>query len=402
MKSVFLLQKYQFFFMLGKKLQFLFSILLIAIISQAQSPIPAADQTEIYFHKLNGKQLGIVANQTSRIGSSHLVDSLLNTGFTIAKVFAPEHGFRGQAEAGAHINNGLDSKTSLPIVSLYGSNKKPSAENLKSIELMIFDIQDVGARFYTYISTLTYVMEACAENDIPLLILDRPNPNGHYIDGPVLEKEFQSFVGLLPIPVVHGMTMGELALMINGEGWLKNQIQCELDIVPVKNYNHSMTYPLAVAPSPNLPNDNSIVLYPSLCFFEGTPISIGRGTNFPFEVIGYPRSKNKDFSFQPKSIAGKSVYPKFENQLCYGLDLRNYSADCNRPNKLNLQYIIDFYSSYPEKDKFFSNFFNLLAGTDKLQEQIKAGMTEEEIRMSWETELNAFKAKRKKYLLYTD
>lgn len=402
MKSVFLLQKYQFFFMLGKKLQFLFSILLIAIISQAQSPIPAADQTDIYFHKLNGKQLGIVANQTSRIGSSHLIDSLLNTGFTIAKVFAPEHGFRGQAEAGAHINNGLDSKTGLPIVSLYGSNKKPSAENLEGIELMIFDIQDVGVRFYTYISTLTYVMEACAENDIPLLILDRPNPNGHYIDGPVLEKEFQSFVGLLPIPVVHGMTMGELALMINGEGWLKDQVQCEIDIIPVKNYNHSMTYPLAIAPSPNLPNDNSIALYPSLCFFEGTPISIGRGTDFPFEVIGYPESKNKDFTFQPKSIAGKSVYPKFKDQLCYGLDLRNYSADCNRPNKLNLQYIIDFYSSYPEKDEFFSNFFNLLAGTDKLQKQIKAGMTEEEIRMSWETELNAFKAKRKKYLLYTD
>lgn len=402
MKSVFLLQKYQFFFMLGKKLQFLFSILLIAIISQAQSPISAADQTDIYFHKLNGKQLGIVANQTSRIGSSHLIDSLLNTGFTIAKVFAPEHGFRGQAEAGAHINNGLDSKTGIPIISLYGSNKKPSAENLNGIDLLIFDIQDVGTRFYTYISTLTYVMEACAENDIPLLILDRPNPNGHYIDGPVLEKEFQSFVGLLPIPVVHGMTMGELALMINGEGWLKDQIQCKIDIIPVKNYNHSMAYSLPVAPSPNLPNDNSIALYPSLCFFEGTPISIGRGTDFPFEVIGYPESKNKDFSFQPKSIAGKSVYPKFENQLCYGLDLRNYSADCNRPNKLNLQYIIDFYSSYPEKDTFFSDFFNLLAGTDKLQEQIKAGMTEEEIRMSWETELNAFKAKRKKYLLYTD
>lgn len=402
MKSVFLLQKYQFFFMLGKKLQFLFSILLIAIISQAQSPIPAADQTDIYFHKLNGKQLGVVANQTSRIGSTHLIDSLLNTGFTIAKVFAPEHGFRGQAEAGAHINNGLDSKTGLPIVSLYGSNKKPSAENLNGIDLLIFDIQDVGARFYTYISTLTYVMEACAENDIPLLILDRPNPNGHYIDGPVLEKEFQSFVGLLPIPVVHGMTMGELALMINGEGWLKDQVQCEIDIIPVKNYNHSMAYSLPVAPSPNLPNDNSIALYPSLCFFEGTPISIGRGTDFPFEVMGYPESKNKSFSFQPKSIAGKSVYPKFENQLCYGLDLRNYSADCNRPNKLNLQYIIDFYSSYPEKDTFFSDFFNLLAGTDKLQEQIKAGMTEEEIRMSWETELNAFKAKRKKYLLYTD
>jgi uncharacterized protein YbbC (DUF1343 family) len=388
--------------MLGKKLQFLFLMLLIANISLAQSPVPAANQTTLYFPNLKGKQLGIVANQTSRIGSIHLVDSLLNEGFKILKVFAPEHGFRGQAEAGAHISNGLDSKTGIPIVSLYGANKKPSVESLDGIELLIFDIQDVGARFYTYISTLTYVMEACAENDIPLLILDRPNPNGHYIDGPVLEEEFQSFVGLLPIPVVHGMTIGELALMINGEGWLKNKVQCNLNIIPVKDYNHSMSYHICVAPSPNLPNDNSIALYPSLCFFEGTPISIGRGTDSPFEVIGYPNSPEKNFSFQPKSIIGKSAYPKFEDQLCYGLDLRAFSKNFNRPNKLNLNYIIDFYTSYPDKEKFFTNFFNLLAGTDKLQDQIKAGLSEEEIRKTWDADLNAFKAKRKKYLLYTD
>ncbi len=388
--------------MLGKKLQFLFLIFIFTACSQAQNPIPGADQSNKYFHFLANKKLGIVANQTSRIGSLHLVDSLQKAGFDIQKVFAPEHGFRGQAEAGAHIHNGLDSISGLSVVSLHGKYKKPSNESLQDIDLMIFDIQDVGARFYTYISTLTYVMEACAENNIPLLILDRPNPNGHYIDGPVLEKEFQSFVGLLPIPVVHGMTIAEMALMINGEGWLENQIKCELHIVPVKNYNHQIIYNLPIAPSPNLPNDNSIALYPSLCFFEGTPLSIGRGTDFPFEVIGYPESKEKNFTFEPRSIKGKSKYPKFENQLCYGLDLRNFSANYNRPEQINLQYIIDFYASYPEKEEFFSSFFNLLAGNDKLQEQIKAGLSEEEIRMSWKTDLSAFKAKRKKYLLYTD
>lgn len=388
--------------MLCKKQQFLYIFMLFTLLSCAQSSIPAADQTNLYFQQLNGKQIGIVANQTSRICSVHLVDSLINAGFNIQKVYAPEHGFRGQAEAGAHITNGIDSKTGLNIVSLYGDNKKPTADNLKGIELLIFDIQDVGARFYTYISSLAYVMEACAENNIPLMILDRPNPNGHYIDGPILEKEFQSFVGLLPIPVVHGMTLGELAQMINGEGWLKNQIQCELTIIPVKNYNHQKPYHLPVSPSPNLPNDNAIALYPSLCFFEGTPVSIGRGTDFPFEIIGYPDFSEKGFSFQPKSIDGKSLHPKFENQKCFGIDLRSYSKKCNRTNKLDLHYIIDFYSSYPDKNQFFTDFFNLLAGTDKLQEQIKAGWTENEIRQSWEPKLNAFKMKRKKYLLYPD
>lgn len=388
--------------MLSKNLHFLFIFVLLAFISCAQSPIPAADQTDQYFQLLTGKQLGIVANQTSRIGTIHLVDSLVNAGFRIQNVFAPEHGFRGEAEAGAQINSQVDLKTGIPIVSLYGDNKKPSAENLKGIELLVFDIQDVGTRFYTYISTLTYVMEACAENNIPLLILDRPNPNAHYVDGPVLEKEFESFVGLLPIPVVHGMTLGELANMINGEGWLKNKIECKLMIIPVKNYNHQMPYHLPFAPSPNLPNDNAIALYPSLCFFEGTNVSIGRGTDFPFEVIGYPDYLKKGFSFQPKSIPGKSVHPKFENQICYGLDLRAYSKKYRRSNKLDLQYLIDFYSSYSDKNNFFTTYFKLLAGTDKLEEQIKAGWSENEIRKSWEPELNAFKIKRKKYLLYPD
>jgi len=245
-------------------------------------------------------------------------------------------------------------------------------------------------------------MEACAENDIPLLILDRPNPNAHYVDGPVLEKEYQSFVGLLPIPVVHGMTLGEMALMINGEGWLENQVKCELKIIPVKNYNHQLIYKIDIAPSPNLPNDNAIALYPSLCFFEGTPLSIGRGTEFPFEVIGYPESQIKSFSFQPKSIKGKSEYPKFENQTCYGIDLREFSNTNQRSNKIDLQYLFDFYSTYPEQTEFFSDFFNLLAGNNKLQAQIKSGISENEIRASWEPELSDFKLNRKKYLLYSD
>lgn len=388
--------------MLSKKFHFLHLLFFLSLVSCAQSPLPAADQTTLYFNLLKDKHIGIVANQTSRIENVHLVDSLVNAGFNIQKVFAPEHGFRGEAEAGAHINNGFDTKTGLPIISLHGNNKKPSAANLSGIDLVIFDIQDVGARFYTYISTLTYVMEACAENNIPLLILDRPNPNAHYVDGPVLKNEFQSFVGLLPIPVIHGMTLAEMAQMINGEGWLKNQIKCELIIIPVKYYNHQMSYHVPIAPSPNLPNDNAIALYPSLCFFEGTPLSIGRGTYFPFEVIGYPEFTKNYFSFEPRSIAGKSENPKFESQVCYGLDLRSFSKNCHRPNKLNLQYLIDFYSSYPNKEHFFTDFFNLLAGNNRLQEQIKAGKSEAEIRQSWEPELGAFKDKRKKYLLYPD
>ncbi len=388
--------------MLSKKFQFLYLLGFLSMVSCAQSPLPAADQTDLYFHLLKDKQIGIVANQTSRIANVHLVDSLINAGFHLKKVFAPEHGFRGDAEAGAYIQNGIDSKTGLPLISLHGKNKKPSSENLKGIDILIFDIQDVGVRFYTYISTLTYVMEACAENNIPLLILDRPNPNANYVDGPVLEKEFQSFIGLFPIPIVHGMTLGEMAEMINGEGWLKNRIKCELKIIPVKNYNHKMRYAVPIAPSPNLPNDNAIALYPSLCFFEGTPLSIGRGTEFPFEVIGYPQYTDKDFSFLPESIKGKSEHPKFENQVCYGVDLRDFSLKNERPHKINLNYIIDFYSTYSDKDQFFTSFFNLLAGNNKLQEQIKSGKTEKEIRNSWEPDLNNFKLKRKKYLLYAD
>jgi len=388
--------------MLSKKLHFLFLLLTISLFSCAQKPITGAEQTNLYFSKLEGNKIGIVANQTSRIGNIHLVDSLLNAGFDLVKVFSPEHGFRGSAEAGAIIDSDIDSKTGLPIISLYGSNKKPKMDDLKGIDILIFDIQDVGVRFYTYISTLTYVMEACAENNIPLLIFDRPNPNAHYIDGPILEKKFQSFVGLLPIPVVHGMTLGEMALMINGEKWLTNQVQCKLEVIQIQHYNHQTIYQLPVSPSPNLPNDNAIALYPSLCFFEGTNISIGRGTDFPFEVFGYPNLQNKDFSFKPKSISGKSEHPLFENQICFGIDLRKFTNNGNRLYKLDLQYIIDIYNSYPDKSNFFTDYFNLLAGTDKLHNQIKAGLSEVEIRKSWEADLNEFKLKRYKYILYRD
>jgi len=385
--------------MLSKKRQFLLAFLLLSLYSLAQ-PIPAADQTEMYFPLLKGKKIGIVANQTSLIGQTHLVDSLLQAGFSVIRVFAPEHGFRGQAEAGALLSDGKDPKTGLPIVSLYGKHKKPFPEDLKGIDILIFDIQDVGARFYTYISTLAYVMEACAENNVPLLLLDRPNPNGNYVDGPVLEKEFQSFIGLLPIPVVHGMTLGEMAQMINGEGWLQNQAQCNIKVIPVKNYTHQTPYHVPIAPSPNLPNDLSIELYPSLCFFEGTPLSIGRGTEFPFQVLGYPAYADTSFSFTPKSIEGKSLHPKFKNERCYGIEFNKTEPE--RVNQLNLQLLMDMYAGYPDKEHFFTNFFNLLAGNNTLQKQIAQGLSVSAIRASWEPQLEQFKTKRTKYLLYAE
>ena len=363
--------------------------------------LPGAYQTKEYFPILKNQKVGIVSNQSSLIGRTHIVDSLLSSQINIVRVFAPEHGFRGKAEAGAHIANGKDSKTGLEVISLYGKNKKPSSLQLKGIDVMVFDLQGVGLRFYTYISTLTYIMEACAENHISLIILDRPNPNGHYIDGPVLESDYKSFVGLLPIPVVYGMTDGELAQMINGEYWLNDSISCDIKVIKIKNYNHDTEYELPINPSPNLPNFQSIYLYASLCFFEGTPISIGRGTEKPFQHIGYPEYPKHHYSFTPKSIAGVSVHPKFENQICYGVDLSDkYQEITQKPHQLNLSYLIEFYKTYPEKEKFFNNFFKKLAGTHQLQEQIKNGLSEDEIRESWQDDLNDFKRKREKYLLY--
>tara|TARA_R110002049_G_scaffold116110_1_gene268453 strand:+ start:12583 stop:13812 length:1230 start_codon:yes stop_codon:yes gene_type:complete len=371
--------------------------------------IVGANQTENYLPLLNGKRVGIVANQTSVIfkndenqktedeSYTHLVDSLVTLKVNITKVFAPEHGFRGTADAGEIIKDRMDTKTGLPIVSLYGNNKKPSKEQLKNIDLLIFDIQDVGARFYTYISTLHYVMEACAENNIPLLLLDRPNPNGHYIDGPILETAHKSFVGMHPVPVVHGMTIGEYAHMINGEKWLENGMQCELKVIPIKNYNHSLPYSLPIKPSPNLPNDQAINLYPSLCFFEGTNVNAGRGTNTQFQVFGSPflDPNNYTFKFTPKSNEG-AKHPKHENKVCYGEDLTGFE----NLNGLNLNWLIEAYKNTEEQTEFFNDFFTKLAGTKKLQAQIESGLTEAQIKASWKEGLESFKKTREKYLIY--
>ena len=363
--------------------------------------LPGAYQTTDYLPFIKNKKVGIISNQSSLINGTHLVDSLLKLDINIVRAFAPEHGFRGKAEAGAYLKDGIDSKTGLQVISLYGKNKKPSPEQLTDIEIMIFDLQGVGLRFYTYISTLTYVMEACAESNISLIILDRPNPNGHYIDGPVLKPEHKSFVGLLPIPVVYGMTDGELALMINGEGWLNEGIKCELFIIEMKNYQHESEYELPIKPSPNLPNFQSVYLYSSLCFFEGTPISIGRGTDKPFQQIGYPQFRDTSYSFNPMSIEGVSKHPKFENEKCYGLDLSSkYSSITKKPKQIDLSYLIHFYESYPNKANFFNPFFEKLAGTSNLRKQIEAGWSETKIRESWQAELNSFKEMRIKYLLY--
>jgi uncharacterized protein YbbC (DUF1343 family) len=365
--------------------------------------ITAAEQTELYLPILKNKKVALVVNPTSTIGKTHLVDSLFNLKINVVKVFAPEHGYKGTADAGEHLSNDRDKKLNLEIISLYGNHKKPTVEDLANIDIIVFDIQDVGARFYTYISTLNYVMQAAAENNIPLLILDRPNPNGHYVDGPVLEKKYASFVGMHPIPVVHGMTIGEYAQMVNGENWLstgKSRFRCNLQIIKCKNYTHHSFYKLPIKPSPNLPNMTSIYLYPSICFFEGTSLSLGRGTNKPFQQFGGPNLKNYIYSFVPKSIEG-AKNPPCINQVCFGKDLSNLSIDSLQHNdKINLSYIIEAYQNCSAKDKFFIPFLSSLAGTEKLEQQIKQGLTEVEIRKSWQANLQKFKLTRLKYLLY--
>ena len=354
-----------------------------------------AEQFLQYLPLLEGKRVGLVVNHTARIGHKHLLDTLLARGVQVQKIFVPEHGFRGEADAGENIDNSYDRTTGLPIVSLYGNQKKPSQAHLADIDLVLFDIQDVGARFYTYISTLHYVMEACAEQQKQLLVLDRPNPHGDYTDGPVLKKEFTSFVGLHPIPVVYGLTMAELANMINGEGWLADSRQCPLLIVPMRHYQRSKRYSLPLPPSPNLPNDQAIALYPSLCFFEGTIISVGRGTPFPFQVLGYPHRAFGDFEFRPQPGKGAKK-PLYDNQLCYGIDLRQATI----ARRLDLQYLIDFYQKAPDKKQFFTNFFDKLAGNSTLRKQITDGLSEEEIRASWQKDLENYQAMREKYLIY--
>ena len=363
----------------------------------AQKPIAGAEQFFRYIPQLAGKKVALVVNQTSVVVNTHLVDTLKKKKVNIVKIFGPEHGFRGKADAGEHVNTDKDSATGVLVVSLYGDNKKPKPEQMQGVDVVVFDIQDVGARFYTFLSTLHYVMEACAEANIPLILLDRPNPNGYYIDGPVLLNKFHSFVGMHPIPIVHGMTLGELAQMINGEKWLKNGIQCQLTVIKVVDYTHKTRYSLPIKPSPNLPNDLSIQMYPSLCLFEGTNMSMGRGTLFPFQVLGYPDKKFGAFTFTPMSIAGMSKKPPYEGQVCYGMDFRNGK----QPEGFHIRYLLDAYKK-ADTAKFFNNFFEKLAGTDQLKLQIKAGKSEEEIRKSWKPGLDIFKEDRKKYLLYTD
>ena len=365
---------------------------------------PGANQTATYYPGLKNKKIGLVVNHTSTIGQKLSVDSLLAAGFLPSKIFAPEHGFRGESSNGASIANNIDEKTGIPIISLYGKYLKPSAADLKDLDLVIFDIQDVGARFYTYISTLHYVMEACAENNIPLLVLDRPNPNGFYVDGPVLEPAFKSFIGMHPVPIVYGMTIGEYAQMINGEKWLKDGIQCNLNVIPVANYTHKDRYALPIKPSPNLNTQQAILLYPSLCLFEGTIISQGRGTYHPFQVLGAPALEGKfSYAFSPKSIPGMSENPIHLGQNCYGVDLSNQQIG----EQLNLDWLLTFYKAYPTKKAFFDNKnypqmgnFDKLAGTASLKNQIIQGKSARAIRKSWEPALSRFKLIRKKYLIY--
>ena len=361
-----------------------------------------AEQIDLYIDNLKDKNVAIVANQTSVISKkissyTHLVDSLLALDVNIKKVFAPEHGFRGQADAGEIINNSIDKKTGLPIISLYGKHKKPTPEDLEGIDVVVFDIQDVGVRFYTYISTLHYVMEACSEQNIKVIVFDRPNPNRHYVDGPILEIQHKSFVGMHPVPVVYGMTIGEYAQMINGENWLANNLKCDLEVVPLKNYNPNGLYELHIKSSPNLPNSKSINLYPSLCFFEGTNVNAGRGTDFQFQIFGSPYLDNDiyDFEFTPTSNSG-SKYPKHQGETCYGSDLR----EAEYLDTINLEWLINAYQLTSNQNDFFNSFFIKLAGTGSLQKQIESGLSAKQIRASWQLGLNKFQQTRKQYLIY--
>jgi uncharacterized protein YbbC (DUF1343 family) len=363
-----------------------------------------AARTENYFSRLRGKKLGLVVNHTSRIDSVHLVDSLLRRGFTVTKIFAPEHGFRGTADAGATIRDGRDQATGVPVVSLYGKKKEPSAADLADVDLLLFDIQDVGARFYTYIYTMHYAMQAAAKHGVPFLVLDRPNPNGHYVDGPILDTAgFRSFVGMHPTPVVHGMTVGEYAQMINGEGWLDGGRRAELTVIPCAGYTHATPYELPVRPSPNLPNMRAIYLYPSLCFFEGTTFNVGRGTTTQFQVYGHPDYPAGSYQYTPVSRPG-ATHPKWENETCYGHSLADLDPEKIRAaGRLDLGYLLRAYRNFPDKAAFFrpgSNFFDLLAGSDRLRQQIVAGLDEAAIRATWTDGLAAFQAVRAQYLLY--
>jgi uncharacterized protein YbbC (DUF1343 family) len=388
-----------------KKLSLSLTVLLLLITTLScqeagKIPVPGAHLTEIYKPMLEGKSVAVVANQTSMTGEIHLVDDLVRKGIDVRAIFAPEHGFRDLADAGAHIEDGKDPVTGVPLISIYGAQQKPSPENLRGIDVVIFDIQDVGVRFYTYISTLHYVMEACAENGVKCIVLDRPNPNGFYFDGNIADMAYRSFVGMHPVPIVHGMTVGEYAQMINGEGWLRGGIKCELSVIKCRNYKHETLYELPIRPSPNLPNQTSVYLYPSICFFEGTNVSLGRGTPYPFQVFGSPNLPDRGFSFTPASVPG-ALNPPLLGVKCYGTDLRNAIADGMVPsNKVNLEWVISAWNDFPDKDQFFTRYFDVLASGPVLREQIQKGMSADEIRETWKEGLEVFGRTRAKYLLY--
>ncbi len=366
-------------------------------------PSPAADDPGVFLDSLRGRSVGLVVNHTSRCGTKHLVDTLISLGCDIRTVFTPEHGFTGTADAGASIDDGIYGKSSIPVVSLYGKKKKPSSGDLQGIDLLIFDIQDVGVRTYTYISTLQYVMEAAVMHNIPLMVLDRPNPNGFYIDGPVLQSQYKSFVGMHPVPLVHGLTIGEYALMINGEGWLPDSQQCDLTIIPCQNYGHADRYTLDVAPSPNLKNMHAVYLYPSLVLFEGTVVSVGRGTQFPFTVYGHPLYPDTSFSFVPMPLEGSSMNPKLKDRQCFGKALYEIPIDTlAMQQQVNLGYMLDMYLAIGDVTDFFIPFFDKLAGNGELRRQIVNQTPVAEIRESWQSDLKAYKKIRVKYLLYPD
>ncbi len=385
-------------------------LLVLSLNSFSQTEIKTgAEQLELYLPLLKGKRVAMLANQTSIVGESHLVDTLKSLGVNIVKVFGPEHGFRGQASAGAHVGDETDPKTGIPVISLYGRKNKPTKEDLANVDILIYDLQDVGCRFYTNINALSRLMEACHENGKELLILDRPNPNGYLIDGPILDMKHRSGIGMFPIPIAHGLTVGEFAQMANGEGWLTDKVKCQLRVIKVANYNHNMPYTLPVKPSPNLNTQQAILLYPSTCLFEGTYLNHGRGTYYPFTVLGSPELKGiYEFSYTPIGIKGMAETPLHMNQVCYGLDLRNYDVNILRQKKqINIQWMIELYNAYPYKEKFFDSSLSRemgtierLAGVDAFRQQIISGVSEKEIRASWEPGLTEYKSMRKKYLLY--
>lgn len=385
-----------------KRLQLSVLLLCSTLLCLAQqTPITLGDeQTTEYFPLLKGKRIAIFSNHTGMIGDKHLLDVLLENEFNVVAIFSPEHGFRGNADAGEHVSSSVDEKTGVPILSLYdGKLGKPSKESMNKFDILVVDIQDVGLRYYTYYASMCRLMDACAEYGRNMLILDRPNPNGHYVDGPLLDMKYKSGVGWLPIPVVHGMTLGELALMVNGESWLPEGRTCNLTVIPCKNYTHQTMYRLPIPPSPNLPNMKSIYLYPSTCYFEATPVSLGRGTDKPFQIYGHPDMKGYDFSFTPRSVPGAKNPPQLD-KLCHGVDLSNLTDEEIWKRGIDLSYLIDAYRNLNIGDKFFTSFFEKLIGVDYVRTMIKAGKSADEIKAAWKDDVEKFKTQRKKYLLY--